>query len=177
MQKLRDRFSTSNRERGSAVFVWIVVLFPVFFSLFGAAIDVAVAEFTRTSLQTSLDAATQSTISQATNTTTSTASPQLSQGQARINFVNYFSQNLNTSALPWLDCTGGSGSSCGFDVTDFQTKTNTVSKQVTSVTVSVHETSTPLFLNAFNILPGGWQYNLTSTATQTSTYVKVPGAR
>ena len=170
MNWLRNRLFRRNGEHGSAVLVWLVVLIPVFFSLAGAGIDVANAVYTRTALQTSLDAAAQSALTQATNG--GGATPQLTKVQAQNAFVQFYGENLDGDRLSLLNCAGTtSKGNCGFDITAFNVVLNS-DKQVTEVDVTVHQSSTPLFLNAFNILPNGWQYNLTTSAHEIGTCTK-----
>lgn len=171
--------SPNLKEQGNTLILYIM-LFPVVFSAFGLAIDTTLATYTQTSLQSNLDAATQSALSRAanptTNSTNTTNRPKLSAADARTNIINIYATNRTGSGeQPFVICQktpARDGSITGSLVkgTDNCAWTQTYYSYTDrvgniSVKMSVLETSKPIFLQLLNI--DEFKYNLTSEAKLT----------
>jgi Flp pilus assembly protein TadG len=96
-------------EQSEATFILWFMLMPLFLGLMGLGIDVAAANYTKSSLQSALDTATQSAISASRNPPTGTT-PQLTSDQARQLIYQIYDTNRYASGkAPFLKCQGPNG--------------------------------------------------------------------
>lgn len=170
---------SSDKEQGNTLILYIM-LFPVVFSAFGLAIDTTLATFTQTSLQSSLDAATQSSLSRATNPTTgatnTTNRPQLTSDAARNYAVSIYAQNRKGNGeqafvicqrTPVIDGSVTGRLVSGSDRCSWTETSYAYTDRAREITIqmSILETSKPVFLQYLGIEE--FKYNLTSEATLT----------
>lgn len=170
-------------ERGNSL-VFVVLLMPVFFACFGFAIDIAAATMTTSSLQTNLDSATQSVVSQSRNAYANNR-PGLSATEARNNMIAYYDanrlsgyKNVNKTSNnnPFLLCQGVAvapynialPSSCGFKVTSFQYSNTGNLAGGANIRVTVTEKSNTMFLRLIGITE--LDYSISSDARLGQTF-------
>lgn len=183
MVKLLERLAlkkaarVKDKESGNSIVAY-VMLFPVVFASFGLAVDTTVATYTQTSLQSNLDAATQSTLSQANNpgqNGNSNYYPGLRSNIAEQTFVNVYDMNRSGGKeQPFVICQGSvtstdsipAGASprlirpatgCSFTLNQFNYR---VSGSEVSLYVNIVEKSKPVFLRYVGV--DEFKYNLIS---------------
>jgi Flp pilus assembly protein TadG len=107
LTKLKAIRDNRHKERGNTMVMYIM-LFPLVFGIFGVAVDTTVATYTQSSLQSNLDAATQSALSRATNPGTSANlanRPMLTSDQARNYIISIYDTNrTGTKEQPFVKC-------------------------------------------------------------------------
>lgn len=90
--KIRRRGVVTKEESGNTLVMYIM-FFPLVFGVFGLAVDTTVATYTQASLQSSLDAATQSALSRAVNPGTEgnrTSKPTLTTEKAQAYVTSFY---------------------------------------------------------------------------------------
>lgn len=106
LNSLRNRLSRN--EEGGGMMVLYLLLFPLVFTIFGLAVDTTLATYTQTSIQSNLDAATQSALSRANNPGThgnKTDKPFLSPEETKSNIIRTYDFNrYDSSEQPFLRC-------------------------------------------------------------------------
>lgn len=180
LKRLRNRFKPDLNERGNML-VWYVFMTPVFLGAVGLAIDASLMASTASSLQTSLDAATQGTVSLSKNQ--ASGKPRLSTTEARNSLIRLYDANRsgmysdrsNSEGIPFLICQNsgantvrGSASNCGFKLTEFRYSPNGGLSNGGYLTVTVQEKADTIFLQVlgFNDLT----YTVTSTSRLTNSF-------
>ena len=184
MRRLRSKLRLRNPGEKGTILIWYVMMFPVLLAFAAIAIDTSMIYSTRTQLQASLDAATQSTIAMSQNQ--EGGSPRLSRDEARNLVLRLYDanrsglyDNRNTAQIPFLQCqespiSGGtlvvvnSGSACGFTLSDFRYSPTGALANGGYLTVTVQEKADTIFLHilGFNDLT----YTITSTARLTESF-------
>lgn len=95
------------KETGNVV-VFYVIMFPIFFGAFGLAVDTTVATYTRSSLQSNLDAATQSALSRAFNPGiggNTTSNPKVIAATAKTDTLDVYDTNRAPAGeQPFVTC-------------------------------------------------------------------------
>lgn len=95
-------------EHGGGMMVLYLLLFPLVFSVFGLAVDTTLATYTQSSIQSNLDAATQSALSRANNPGThgnNSDRPFLSAAETRTAIIRTYDFNrYDSSEQPFLQC-------------------------------------------------------------------------
>lgn len=177
------RFGFLN-ERGN-ILIWYVFMIPVFVGGIGLAVDMTNVTAVRTSLQLSLDAATQGTVALSKNQTS--GKPRfLTKSQAQAEAVKLYDLNRTgmskagqvKEGIPFLQCqtkkTGSgtrivpSGSKCGFTLSSFNYHGNGGLKNGGHITMTVTEKADTMFLGMLGF--DDLTYTITSTARLTNTY-------
>lgn len=166
------------RESGNSIVAY-VMLFPVVFASFGLAVDTTVATYTQTSLQSNLDAATQSTLSQANNPGMNgnrANYPALRANIAEETFLNVYGINRNggneqpfvicqtqvtltDNILPGSPRLVNPGTGCNFTLNRF---TYSVTDSTVSLNANIVEESKTVFLRFVGLET--FKYNLISDA-------------
>lgn len=174
MQSWFYKKAKNKNERGEATFILWFMMMPILIAFTGLAIDTSIAAYTRTSIQSALDDATQSAISSSRNPPTGTT-PQLSAAQAKTVIYRVYDLNRKQSGkIPFLLCQGSqvsyaSGqthvvptSGCGFSQKKF---TYSTSGGKNTVSITVTEYSSNIFLHMIGVPHQA--YTVTSTARLT----------
>jgi Flp pilus assembly protein TadG len=148
-----------NEESGSAMIIFIMWM-PIILGTFGLSVDMAIATYTSTTLQSALDTATQSSLSRAANPGlegNTTVNPRLTAEKGHEYLVTYYNINRQdakgTNKNPFLRCQGtvaeGGGKlvrpSTGCAWTENSYSVSTVGR-VTEMNVRVVEKSTSIFI-------------------------------
>jgi Flp pilus assembly protein TadG len=169
-------------EKGNML-VWYVFMFPVFLGAVGLAVDVANVAAVRTSLQVSLDAATQGTVALSKNQATGKprfTSTALAQAEAiqlyDANRSGMSKAGLYKEGIPFLLCQtskSGSGtlinpssSHCGFTLTSFKYSGTGGLKNGGYITMTVQEKADTIFMQFLGF--DDLTYTITSTARLTN---------
>lgn len=179
----KKRYAFFN-EKGN-ILVWYVFMIPIFIGGIGLAVDVANMSAVKSSLQVSLDAATQGTVALSKNQ--SKGKPRFSTSSAaQAQAVRLYDTNRSgmskagyqKEGIPFLMCqkskTGEgklvipSGSKCGFTLSSFSYNPNGGLKNGGYVTMTVSEKADTIFLQALGF--DDLTYTVTSTARLTNTY-------
>lgn len=179
IKKLKGTKYVQSKDNGNTIVLYIM-LFPVVFAAFGLAVDTTVATFTQTSLQSNLDAATQSALSRAVNPGAGADTqyrPYLDPTVTLNNTINIYDFNrVGTKEQPFVQCQTSittasettvvsprlvtpSGSRCGFTLNDFKID-NTY--RYSNLEINIVEKSSPIFLRYVGI--NEFKYNLYSEA-------------
>lgn len=176
--KKRKAESLESRKESGDTFILYLLLFPVMFAFFGLAVDVAAASYTQNTLQSALDTATQSTVSQSSNTL---FGPTLDITKTQKQVYRLYDKNRNS---PFTACQGTDDlpyaasaavykikppSGCGFSVNYIRLNTSAIVKgrTVTNVVdVGVTEYSNYLFLGFIGM--DHQQYQINSRAYLTA---------
>lgn len=107
LNKLRKFKAHRKNEHGNTMVMYIL-LFPLVFGIFGVAVDTTIATYTQTSLQSNLDAATQSALSRAMNPSSTQLAnrPILTSDQAKKYIVDIYDANRSSGAegQPFVKC-------------------------------------------------------------------------
>lgn len=184
MKRLRKKLRLRNPGEKGTILIWYVMMFPVLLAFAAIAIDTSMIYSTRTQLQASLDAATQSTTAMSQNQEGGT--PQLSQNEARDLVLRLYDanrtglyDNRNTTQIPFLQCQespvrGGTlvvvntGSGCGFTLSEFRYSPTGSLANGGYLTVTVQEKAETIFLHVLGF--DDLTYTITSTSRLTESF-------
>lgn len=186
LTKIKDLLIKRHQHKESASTLILYVLWmPLLVVIFGLAVDVSIATYTQASLQSGLDAATQSSLSRAVNPGVKgnvTNSPYLTTAAAHTYFNEFYDINRSKGKNPFIVCqtsptipSPGSGaiigtgvklinppSRCDWTETNFKLILN--SKSATLNTDVFEESHTTfIYMIGVPIL----KYNISSVATST----------
>ena len=173
----------SKRESGSTLVLYIMWM-PLLIGVFGVGVDSAIGAYTQSTLQSSLDTATQSALSRAVNPGTNgntTFKPKLTTEAARNYTISFYDTNRSGGENPFLQCQTSimtpsedaeityrdfkfvsPPSGCGYTEGTFRM---TTSGNKVELTTNVLETSSTVFLHAIGVPE--LKYNITSSARVT----------
>lgn len=167
-------------ERGNLG--WWIVMMPVFLAAMGMAVDMANVQAVRTTLQSSLDSATQGAVANSQNQ--ASGKPRyLNSNDARKEVLRLYDINrtgLNDGkrvkdGIPFLICQKSGtkvvipdNSKCGFKVTDFKYHSSGGLDKGGYLTVTVQEKADTIFLKILGF--EDLTYTFTSTARLTNTH-------
>lgn len=172
-----SRLRPQLNERGN-ILVWYVFMMPVFLSAVGLAVDTSIMASTKSSLQTSLDSATQGTLALSKNQTDG-AKPRLTSAEARASVVRLYDANRsgiyadrsNSEGIPFLICQGGNNapvSKCGYALTGFKYSAAGALATGDYLTVTVQEKADTIFLSFLGM--DNITYTVTSTSRLTNSF-------
>lgn len=183
IQKLKKIKSYLN-ENGN-ILVFYIFMFPVFFGAVGLAVDMSNVASMRSSLQASLDTATQGTLSESQNQTS--GKPKFaSAAAAKAETLRLYDMNRDgmsnagrvKEGIPFLKCQttpASSGatlvkpaSNCPFTMTEFKYSTTGGLNGGGYITITVQEKADTLFLKMIGITD--LTYSISSTARLTNSY-------
>lgn len=178
-KKLISRVRNSEHSEQGNTLVVFVMLFPLMFTVFGLAIDISIANYVQKSVSSSINTATQITLSQASNPINSDR-PMLSEEEAYDIVKRLYAQNtgrgtgggLSGTTIPFLLCqtnaepggvltSSASVSSCAWTEVDGGFRFSNQDRQL-SIEYSTLETSRTAFLQFLGI--GELHYAVTGKA-------------
>lgn len=180
LQKLLNmsRRETSDRTLGASTLIVIILLLVVILAVFGIGVDSAIGQYLRTTFQSSLDAATQSALSQGDNSTTGKI-VLTKQGVHNYIINNYDTNRSGNDKSPMLVCQTETvdsdnslastlanytlvepDSGCGWRESAYSFKNNRGSSYTVSITI--HEVSKTAFMGFIGI--NYLNYTITSKA-------------
>jgi Flp pilus assembly protein TadG len=162
LNKFRNHQAKKDKEAGNSLIVTLL-LFPVMFAAFGTSVDLSIAVYTQSTLQSSLDTGAQSALSRALNpgqVGNTTLAPRLTRDAARSYLIQFYDlnrSNTNDNSNPFLKCqkraTGGGTyvnptSGCGFTLKNFAFS---VSGNRLTLNATVYETSHTIFIHTVGV--------------------------
>lgn len=180
LQKLLNmsRRETSDRTLGASTLIVIILLLVVILAVFGIGVDSAIGQYLRTTFQSSLDAATQSALSQGDNSTTGKI-VLTKQGVHNYIINNYDTNRSGNDKSPMLVCQTETvdsdnslastlanytliepDSGCGWRESAYSFKNNRGSSYTVSITI--HEVSKTTYMGFIGI--NYLNYTITSKA-------------
>lgn len=181
LQKLLNmsRRETSDRTLGASTLIVIILLLVVILAVFGIGVDSAIGQYLRTTFQSSLDAATQSALSQGDNDSTKGTIMLTKEGVHNYIINNYDTNRSGNDKSPMLVCQTETvdsdnslastlanytlvepDSGCGWRESAYSFKNNGGSSYTVSITI--HEVSKTAFMGFIGI--NYLNYTITSEA-------------
>ena len=173
LERLRPR----TNERGNML-VWYIFMMPVFLSAVGLAVDTSIMASTKSSLQTSLDSATQGTLALSKNQTDG-GKPRMTTVEAQQSVIRLYDANrsgiyadrTNSEGIPFLKCQAGGNapvSKCGFLIKEFKYSGSGNLAAGDYLTVTVQEKADTIFIQFLGF--DDITYTMTSTSRLTNSY-------